>query len=50
MHSMLQIGAYRPSTVLDFEVLEKYGLHQTMADTLPCWPMPKLPKGPVENG
>jgi len=31
---MFQIGGYRPSTVIDFEVPKKYGLRQTIADTL----------------
>ena len=29
-----QIGGYEPSTVIDFEVPKKYGLRQTIADTL----------------
>jgi alpha-galactosidase len=29
-----QIGGYRPSTVVDFEVPKRYGLRQTIADTL----------------
>jgi alpha-galactosidase len=29
-----QIGGYKPSTVIDFEVPKKYGLRQTIADTL----------------
>jgi alpha-galactosidase len=32
--SMFQVGGYRPSTVIDFEIPKKYGLHQTIADTL----------------
>lgn len=32
--SMFQIGGYRPSTVVDFEIPKKYGLRQTIADTL----------------
>jgi len=32
--SMFQVGGYRPSTVIDFEIPEKYGLRQTIADTL----------------
>ncbi|MGB0387892.1 MAG: alpha-glucosidase/alpha-galactosidase [Ardenticatenaceae bacterium] len=32
--SMFQIGGYKPSTVVDFEVPKKYGLRQTIADTL----------------
>ncbi|MBF9048786.1 alpha-galactosidase [Roseobacter sp. HKCCD9010] len=29
-----QIGGYRPSTVIDFDIPRKYGLRQTIADTL----------------
>ncbi|WP_028065224.1 alpha-glucosidase/alpha-galactosidase [Solirubrobacter soli] len=29
-----QIGGYKPSTVVDFEVPKRYGLRQTIADTL----------------
>ncbi|MBU6361583.1 MAG: alpha-glucosidase/alpha-galactosidase [Chloroflexi bacterium] len=32
--SMFQVGGYRPSTVVDFEIPKKYGLRQTIADTL----------------
>ncbi len=32
--NMVQIGGYRPSTVTDFAIPRKYGLHQTIADTL----------------
>jgi alpha-galactosidase len=32
--SMYQIGGYKPSTVIDFEIPKKYGLRQTIADTL----------------
>src|SRR5918911_1610830 len=32
--SMFQVGGYKPSTVIDFEIPKKYGLHQTIADTL----------------
>jgi alpha-galactosidase len=32
--SMFQIGGYEPGTVVDFEVPKKYGLRQTIADTL----------------
>lgn len=32
--SMIQVGGYKPSTVIDFEVPKKYGLRQTIADTL----------------
>lgn len=30
----IQIGGYEPSTVIDFEIPKKYGLRQTIADTL----------------
>ena len=32
--SMFQVGGYRPSTVIDFEIPRKHGLRQTIADTL----------------
>ncbi len=32
--NMIQVGGYRPSTVTDFEIPKKYGLQQTIADTL----------------
>ena len=32
--TMFQIGGYRPGTVIDFEIPKKYGLRQTIADTL----------------
>ena len=32
--SMFQVGGFRPSTVIDFEIPKKYGLRQTIADTL----------------
>ena len=32
--TMFQIGGYKPSTVIDFEIAKKYGLRQTIADTL----------------
>lgn len=31
---MIQVGGYKPSTVIDFEIPKKYGLQQTIADTL----------------
>ena len=31
---MFQVGGYRPATVTDFEIPKKYGLRQTIADTL----------------
>jgi alpha-galactosidase len=31
---MFQVGGYKPSTVIDFEIPKKYGLRQTIADTL----------------
>jgi len=30
----VQIGGYEPSTVIDFEIPKKYGLYQTIGDTL----------------
>lgn len=30
----IQVGGYRPATVADFEIPKKYGLRQTIADTL----------------
>ncbi len=30
----IQVGGYKPSTVIDFEIPAKYGLKQTIADTL----------------
>ena len=30
----IQVGGYRPSTVIDFEIPKKYGLQQTIGDTL----------------
>ena len=32
--SMIQVAGYRPGTVIDFEIPKKYGLRQTIADTL----------------
>src|SRR5574341_110350 len=32
--AMFQGGGYRPATVIDFEIPKKYGLRQTIADTL----------------
>ncbi|MEN4042169.1 MAG: alpha-glucosidase/alpha-galactosidase [Anaerolineaceae bacterium] len=32
--SMFQVGGYKPGTLVDFEVPKKYGLRQTIADTL----------------
>ena len=32
--SMIQVGGYRPATVVDFEVPKRFGLRQTIADTL----------------
>jgi alpha-galactosidase len=32
--SMFQVGGYRPATVTDFEVPKRYGLRQTIGDTL----------------
>ncbi len=30
----IQVGGYEPCTVIDFEIPKKYGLHQTIADTM----------------
>ncbi|MBP1082748.1 alpha-galactosidase MelA [Bacillus capparidis] len=30
----IQVGGYKPSTVIDFEIPKKYGLQQTIADTV----------------
>ncbi len=30
----IQVGGYEPSTVIDFEIPKKYGLQQTIADTI----------------
>ena len=30
----IQVGGYEPSTVIDFEIPEKYGLQQTIGDTM----------------
>lgn len=32
--NMIQVGGYQPGTVIDFEIPIKYGLRQTIADTL----------------
>jgi alpha-galactosidase len=32
--NMVQVGGYRPCTVTDFEIPKRYGLRQTIADTL----------------
>ncbi len=32
--NMIQVGGYKPATVIDFEIPKKYGLRQTIADTL----------------
>ena len=32
--NMIQVGGYKPSTVIDFEIPKKYGLQQTIGDTL----------------
>nr|WGE08761.1 hypothetical protein P5658_10825 [Bacillus subtilis] len=30
----IQVGGYKPSTVIDFEIPKRYGLRQTIADTV----------------
>ncbi|CAN5763768.1 alpha-glucosidase/alpha-galactosidase [soil metagenome] len=32
--AMIQVAGYKPGTVIDFEIPKKYGLRQTIADTL----------------
>src|SRR5260370_42597932 len=32
--NMIQVGGYRPCTVTDFEIPKRYGLQQTIGDTL----------------
>ena len=32
--NMIQVGGYKPGTMIDFEIPKKYGLRQTIADTL----------------
>ncbi|MBV9643226.1 MAG: alpha-glucosidase/alpha-galactosidase [Verrucomicrobia bacterium] len=32
--NMIQVGGYRPCTIADFEIPKRYGLRQTIADTL----------------
>jgi alpha-galactosidase len=32
--NMIQVGGYRPATVADFEIPKRYGLRQTIGDTL----------------
>ncbi|MBN1316329.1 MAG: alpha-glucosidase/alpha-galactosidase [Anaerolineales bacterium] len=32
--NMIQVGGYEPATVIDFEIPKKYGLRQTIGDTL----------------
>jgi len=34
VQSTVQVGGYKPSTVIDFEIPSNYGLKQTIADTL----------------
>ena len=34
VQSTIQIGGYKPSTVIDFEIPKEFGLKQTIADTL----------------
>lgn len=32
--NLIQVGGYKPATVIDFEIPKKYGLRQTIGDTL----------------
>ena len=34
VQTTIQVGGYKPSTVIDFEIPNQYGLRQTIADTL----------------
>ena len=34
VQTTIQVGGYKPSTQIDFEIPKKYGLQQTIADTL----------------
>ena len=34
VQTSIQVGGYKPSTVIDFEIPKKFGLNQTIADTL----------------
>ena len=34
VQTTIQVGGYKPSTVIDFEIPNKYGLKQTIADTI----------------
>ncbi len=34
VQTTIQVGGYKPSTIIDFEIPKKYGLSQTIADTL----------------
>ena len=34
VQTTIQVGGYDPSTIIDFEIPKKYGLQQTIADTL----------------
>ena len=34
VQTTIQVGGYRPSTLIDFEIPKKFGLQQTIADTL----------------
>ena len=34
IQTTIQVGGYKPSTIIDFEIPKKYGLTQTIGDTL----------------
>ena len=34
VQTTIQVGGYKPSTIIDFEIPKKYGLTQTIGDTL----------------
>ena len=42
--TMIQVGGYKPATVTDFEIPKKYGLRQTIADTLGIGRLPDYPQ------
>ena len=37
VQTTIQVGGYRPSTLIDFEIPKKFGLQQTIADTPWNW-------------
>ncbi len=46
--NMIQVGGYQPATAIDFEIPKRYGLRQTIGDTLGIgWIMRALRTAPV---